>query len=165
MTHFSNITSFAELKKQYRTLAIANHPDKGGDVKVMQEINAEFEKLFKVWEHRKDEVSGHTGYENDYNGATASEYTNYVYNEYKWVGHRYKGQNNTEILDLVRQWIKKTYPHYKFWVRRHHYGSFTIQLLQADFEPFVPEESARVRYDLNYFYIKEDKILTEEPKK
>ena len=47
------------------------------------------------------------------------------------------------------------------WVRRHHYSAFTVQLIQADFNPFIPEESSRLRYDLNYFRIKDDKVLTE----
>ena len=47
--------SFADLKRQYRKLAIANHPDKGGSTQAMQEINAEFETLYRIWEKRRDE--------------------------------------------------------------------------------------------------------------
>ena len=47
MKYFKNITSLAELKKQYRALAIANHPDKGGDTETMQAINAEFDALLE----------------------------------------------------------------------------------------------------------------------
>lgn len=46
MTFFKNINSLAELKKQYRTLAFKNHPDVGGSTQVMQQINAEFERLY-----------------------------------------------------------------------------------------------------------------------
>ena len=42
MTYFKNCTSIEEVKKLYRTLAIANHPDKGGNLEVMQAINAEY---------------------------------------------------------------------------------------------------------------------------
>ena len=49
MKHFTNINSLAELKKQYRTLAITNHPDKGGKVEIMQEINSEYDQLYKIW--------------------------------------------------------------------------------------------------------------------
>lgn len=54
MKYFGTIMSFADLKRQYRKLAIANHPDKGGSTQAMQEINAEFETLYRIWEKRRD---------------------------------------------------------------------------------------------------------------
>ena len=41
MAYFKNIHSLAELKKEYRRLALENHPDKGGSTEVMQQINVE----------------------------------------------------------------------------------------------------------------------------
>lgn len=164
MNHFSHITSFGELKKQYRTLAITHHPDKGGDVKVMQEVNAEFDKLYKIWEHRKDESAGRSGYENDYNGATSKQYADYVHNEYKWVGSRYKGQSAREIIELVRQWLKETYPTYKFSARRIDYNSLYITLVHADFEPFIEAEKGRAYHSVNHYHIDNDKILTDRAK-
>ena len=48
MTYFQNIHSLADLKKEYRRLALQHHPDKGGDTAVMQQVNVEFEKLYDV---------------------------------------------------------------------------------------------------------------------
>ena len=45
MKYFKNVTNLQELRSQYRTLAFKFHPDKGGDTAIMQEINAEYEKL------------------------------------------------------------------------------------------------------------------------
>ena len=42
LKYFSNCQTLQEAKELYRTLAIKNHPDKGGDTATMQEINAEF---------------------------------------------------------------------------------------------------------------------------
>ena len=39
---FSNCNSVDELKKEFRRLVFIHHPDKGGNVKTMQELNAEF---------------------------------------------------------------------------------------------------------------------------
>ena len=39
MKYFGTIMSFADLKRQYRKLAIANHPDKGGSTQAMQQKN------------------------------------------------------------------------------------------------------------------------------
>ena len=40
------IETLEDLKRQYRTLALQNHPDRGGDVEVMKAINNEYDKLF-----------------------------------------------------------------------------------------------------------------------
>lgn len=48
MKYFVNVNTIDELKKEYRTLAKKNHPDRGGDCEVMKEINAEYEKLFEI---------------------------------------------------------------------------------------------------------------------
>ena len=102
MTYFQNIHSLAELKKEYRRLALQHHPDKGGDTAIMQQVNIEFERLFEVWKDKLDVSATSTGYEYDYSGATAKEYTEYVYNEYRWKGRNYKGQHAPEIVELVR---------------------------------------------------------------
>ena len=93
MTYFQNIHSLADLKKEYRRLALEHHPDKGGDTAIMQQVNTEFGRLFEAWKDKPDVFATSTGYEYDYPGATAKEYTEYVYNEYRWKGRNYKGQN------------------------------------------------------------------------
>lgn len=52
MTYFQNIQSLADLKKEYRRLAMLHHPDKGGDTALMQQVNTEFGKLFEVWKDK-----------------------------------------------------------------------------------------------------------------
>lgn len=47
MKYFTNCKNLEELKKEYRRLAVANHPDHGGDVAVMQQINAEYARAFE----------------------------------------------------------------------------------------------------------------------
>lgn len=46
MKYFTNCATIEALKKEYRRLALANHPDRGGDVETMAAINAEYEKAF-----------------------------------------------------------------------------------------------------------------------
>ena len=91
MNYFQNVQSLSALKAQYRQLVLANHPDKGGDTKVMQLINDQFGKLFKAFQ--SGTCTNHStanGYENDFNEArTASEYTRHVYEEYGWTGSNY----------------------------------------------------------------------------
>lgn len=42
MKYFSNCKTADEVKKEFKKLAMQHHPDRGGDVKIMQEINAAY---------------------------------------------------------------------------------------------------------------------------
>lgn len=42
---FTNCKTLDELKAAYRRLALANHPDRGGDTATMQAINAEYAEM------------------------------------------------------------------------------------------------------------------------
>lgn len=139
MGYFQNINSLAELKKSYRVLALQNHPDKGGSTETMQQINLEFERLYAKWKDDTTVSATASGYENDYAGASANEYTEYVYNEYRWKGRNYNGQMRGEIVEIIRKWLKETYPRYKFSVTQNGYRSINIYLVKADFEAFTKE--------------------------
>lgn len=160
MNYFQNIRSLADLKGQYRRLAIANHPDKGGSTEAMQLINAEFERLYAIWKDVPVTDSELNGYENDCNGASAGEYTRYVYNEYRWCGRNYKGQGTVEIVSIIRGWLKETYPKYRFSVRRDGYSSIHVSLMSADFEAFT-KESGLVHTSINHYRIDTEKGLTD----
>ena len=45
---FDKIENLEDLRKEYHRLAFINHPDKGGDVKTMQLINDQYDKLSKT---------------------------------------------------------------------------------------------------------------------
>ena len=42
MKYFKNVTSYEDLKNQYRNLLKANHPDNGGNEETMKEINIQY---------------------------------------------------------------------------------------------------------------------------
>ena len=65
MAYFKNINSLAELKKEYRRLALENHPDRGGNNEVMQQINSEFEHFHEIWKNDTTVSAYASGYEND----------------------------------------------------------------------------------------------------
>ena len=49
MTYFKNVNSLEELRKQYKELLKKYHPDNAnGSTEATQEINAEYDRLFKV---------------------------------------------------------------------------------------------------------------------
>lgn len=49
MKHFKNVKSYEDLKDQYKALLKKNHPDNGGDLETMKEINVEYDALFPIW--------------------------------------------------------------------------------------------------------------------
>ncbi len=46
---FNNCKSIEEAKKVYRELSKNNHPDKGGSVEMMQQINIEYDRFIKLF--------------------------------------------------------------------------------------------------------------------
>lgn len=164
MNYFIDIRSFAELKKEYRRLAKENHPDKGGDTTIMQQINIQFKKLFEEYKDKPVHSRDATGYEDDYADANASQYADYVYNEYRYTGKNYKGQSNSEITTTLRKWLKETYPRYRFSVTMEHGSSIRIYLISADFAPFLPESKKKCNMRVNHYHIEKDEDLTDRAK-
>lgn len=112
MTYFKNIKSFEDLKVQYRALLKANHPDNGGDLEAMKEINVQFDALFAIWKNRREVETGTTVNE------TADRTRRQFYTEYGWEGGNHDWNRSLkEIAQIVRAYVKEKYPTYKFSVR------------------------------------------------
>ena len=79
--YFSNVNDLQELRKQYKNLLKKHHPDNGGNVADMQEINAEYDILFKALKNRHESKTA-DGSRTD----TAGSDTKSTYNEnmYDW---------------------------------------------------------------------------------
>lgn len=162
MKYFQNITSLSELKKQYRELVKNNHPDKGGDIAVMQAINNEFEQLYNIWKDRK-ETADTTGYANDYEGATAKQYTQHVYEEYGWTGSRRdRSYTRKELKVIFAKWLKETYKGCTFSISLSGYNSICVRLLKADFNPFKGD--VKLKYSFSRYSITDDPELNDRAK-
>lgn len=107
--YLKNVKSFEDLKKQFRTLLKENHPDNGGNVEVMQEINAEYDALFKIWKDRHEAQTGETVQE------TAESTRRQFYTAYGWAGDNYTpGLSAKDLAVIVRKYLKEKYPTCKF---------------------------------------------------
>ena len=117
--YFDGITTLEELKKIYRELAFANHPDRGGDTVTMQAINAEFD----VFHARlKDTMTG-------------ADYRQSFYEEMGWTGENYRHDlSMADLVKIIREYCKGHYPDCKFSVTRRHYDQITVALMEAPFE-------------------------------
>ena len=64
MAYFKDVNTLEQLRKQYRDLLKIHHPDNGGNVSDMQEINAEYDKLFKALKDKHESKSADSKEEN-----------------------------------------------------------------------------------------------------
>ena len=61
MRYFNNVNTLEELRKQYKELLKKYHPDNpNGSTKATQEINAEYDNLFKVLKDRHEHKTEQT---------------------------------------------------------------------------------------------------------
>lgn len=110
--YFKNVTSYENLKEQYKKLLKANHPDNGGDVETMKEINVEYDALFPIWKNRKEAETGAPVNE------TADGTRSRFYTDFGWEGSRHSWNRSLkEVAQIVRAYVKEKYPTYKFSVR------------------------------------------------
>lgn len=115
--YFRNVSSFEDLKSQYKALLKANHPDNGGDLEVMKEINVEFDALFPIWKSRREAETG-----TDVN-ETADSTRRQFYTEYGWEGSRYNSNmSTTDISKIIKMYCKEKYPTWKFSVTSKYFS-------------------------------------------
>jgi len=146
MKYFKNVKSFENLKAQYKTLLKKNHPDNGGDVEEMKNINVEFDALFPIWKDRKEVETGEKVKE------TSAEMRRHFYTEFGWEGSRYdSNMSTTEIAKAIRLYCKEKYPTWKFSVTTEYFSggsSINFSVMEAPVDiynrsyfslPFYPE--------------------------
>lgn len=99
-TYFKDINTLEELRKQYKELLKKYHPDNGGDVAIMQEVNAEYDKLFKVLKDKHDST------------AKDNEKSDYEANMYDWENDKALREVLEKIINfdgieilICGQWI------------------------------------------------------------
>lgn len=150
MKYFKNVNSYNELKKAYRELLKANHPDNGGDVEVMQAINVEYEALFPIWKNKQEKESG------EIINETAAETRRKFYTQFGWEGSRYDCDLSLkEIAKIVRTYIKEKYPTYKFSVRTHYASmcqELTVKLKESPIEIYKSVEE--INYNESVEFVK-----------
>ena len=132
MGYFKNVKSFEDLKAQFRALAISNHPDVGGSLEVMKEINVEYSYLFPIWKDRHEKATG------EKTDETAESSRRHFYTQNGWEGSNYDPKLSLkEIAEIARGYVKEKYPTFRFSIRTHYASmcrELTISLTQAPFE-------------------------------
>lgn len=115
--YFKAVSSYEELKTQYKKLLKEHHPDNGGDVDIMQEINIEYDALFPIWKNRHETKTGESVSE------TAQSTRMQFYTAYGWEGSRYDSNlSTTEISKIIKTYAKEKYPTWKFSVTSKYFS-------------------------------------------
>ena len=104
--YFKDINTLEELRRQYRDLLKKYHPDNaGGNTEACQEINAEYDKLFKILKDRHESKT--TGSQNDQKAQS-----DYSQNMYDWENDRALRETLEKIInfdgieiEIAGQWI------------------------------------------------------------
>lgn len=105
--YFKNVSSLEQLRKQYRDLLKKFHPDNvNGSTEACQEINAEYDQLFRILKDR------HESRADDNSANAGAKQSDYNRNMYDWENdkalrealHKIIGFDGIEIL-ICGQWI------------------------------------------------------------
>jgi len=110
--YFKDINTLEELRKQYKELLKKYHPDNAnGSTEATQEINAEYDKLFKILKDRHESKSA----------DNTSKQSGYNANMYDWENDKALREALQKIIsfsgieiDLIGAWIwldGNTYPY------------------------------------------------------
>ena len=153
--YFKNVKSYEDLKNQYKKLLKENHPDNGGDVEVMKEINIQYDSLFTIWKNRKEVETGEEIKE------TADSTRTEFYTSFGWEGNNHDWNRSLkEVAQIVRAYVKEKYPTYKFSVRTS-YASMCQELhvdlkespveIYKPFEDLTDEEFLQISRRLYYY--------------
>lgn len=112
--YFNKPQTLEALRKQYKELLKKYHPDNGGNVSDTQEINAEYDRLFKALKDRHESKSDSTA------NTNKSEYSQNMYN---WENDKALREILEKIInfdgieiEIAGQWIwvsGNTYSHKK----------------------------------------------------
>ena len=72
--YFTNCKTLDELKKEYRRLCMANHPDLGGDLETMKAINNAHDSMFEILKRQHNSAAD----ENHQTTETAEEFRDII---------------------------------------------------------------------------------------
>lgn len=154
MSYFKNIKSLEELKNTFKKLARTHHPDIGGDVEIMKEINNEYDCLFPIWKTKSKIETTETA------NSTRSEF----YTQYGWKGKNYNSNLTTkDIAKNIRKYVKEIYPTYKFSITIEQYSggsSIYVNLMEAP-QNIFNEGYEEDDMQINHYSIDRNKYLNE----
>lgn len=156
MKYFAQCKNLEELKKEFRRLAMIHHPDRGGDVETMKEINNEYDMMFPVLKLKYNQSAAEPTHE------TAESTRNEFYTQYGFKGRNYDSNLSTkDVAQKIREYVKAAYPDCKFSITTH-YASMCSEIRVALMSgPYAALINGKEHKGCNQYYIERDNELTD----
>lgn len=156
MKYFTNIKTLDDLKKEFRRLAMIHHPDRGGDVETMKEINNEYDMMFPVLKLKHNQSAAEPTHE------TAESTRNEFYTQNGFKGRNYDSNLSTkDIAQRIREYVKTSYPDCKFSITTHYASmcsEIRVALMSGPYAAFV---NGKDHKGVNQYYVESDNELTD----
>jgi hypothetical protein len=105
--YFDNCASAAEVKAAYKKLAKLHHPDVGGSTKTMQQINAEFAKVYAFYSGKEVRASkvAENGEKAHYDQYTSAEFQQKLSNAINVIFNANIDRIDGVLVELIGTWI------------------------------------------------------------
>ena len=125
MTWFTGVTDIQTLRQRYREMLKEHHPDNGGNVSDMQNINAEYDVLFDVLSKAdKSDKQSYTHEENEQfkailNEITAFNMTVQIIGSWIWCFDCFQYKDQLKVLGFTwcskkRAWVWHSEPYHRY---------------------------------------------------
>lgn len=156
MKYFAQCKNLEELKKEFRRLAMVHHPDRGGDVETMKEINNEYDMMFPVLKLQHNQTAAQPTHE------TAESTRREFYTQNGFKGRNYDSNLSTkDIAQRIREYVKTSYPDCKFSITTH-YASMCSEIRVALMSgPYAALANGADHVQVNQYHIERDDRLTD----
>ena len=135
----SKLHTVAELRTEYKRLLVKHHPDNGGKVSDMQEINAEYDALYAILSQKESADDTHTTYEeNERFKAVLSEIIGYnmtieVIGSWLWCTDCYAYKNQLKTLGFRWCSRKKAWAWHSEPYRRYHSKEMSLDSIRQKY--------------------------------
>lgn len=154
MKWFKDVTTVDELRKLYRELLRKHHPDNGGNVSDMQEINAEYDALFAILsKENSSTANSYSEEENEQFKAILNEIIGYnmtieVIGSWIWCFECYQYKDQLKALGFTWCSKKKSWVWHSEPYRRHHKKEIPLNDIRAKYGSQTVKKQS-YQYSLN----------------
>ena len=154
MKWFKDVTTVEELRKLYRELLRKHHPDNGGNVSDMQEINAEYDAIFaRFSKENSSATNSYSEEENEQFKAILNEIIGYnmtieVIGSWIWCFDCFQYKDQLKALGFTWCSKKKSWVWHSERYRRHHKKEIPLNDIRAKYGSQTVKKQS-YQYSLN----------------
>jgi len=154
MKWFKNLKSLEELRKRYKELLKIHHPDNGGNVSDMQEINSEYDTLYSVLSEKEQAEGESATYDKTAENEAFKEVLNKIIHinaEVEIIGSWVWIQGGYVYRELLKSIGFKYAPKKKAWCwhygeyHRHHNKEVSLDDIRAKYGSQTVKNKSRER--------------------